>query len=51
MTWSYDPLAESTLADPFAAYRELRARCPVHDFDGFSPPFTTLSRHADVLRR
>ena len=49
MTWSYDPLAESTLADPFAAYRELRARCPVHHFDGFSPPFTTLSRHADVL--
>jgi cytochrome P450 len=45
----YDPLAPETLADPFPAYAALRARCPVHRYDDFTPPFFTLSRHDDVL--
>jgi cytochrome P450 len=45
---SYDPLAPATLADPFPAYAELRARCPVHHHAGFTPPFFTLSRYDDV---
>src|SRR5262245_41406960 len=45
----YDPLAASTLEDPFQAYADLRARCPVHHHAGFNPPFFTLSRHDDVL--
>jgi cytochrome P450 len=45
----YDPLSPEALADPFPAYARLRAECPVHHFDGFTPPFFTLSRHADVL--
>lgn len=45
----YDPLGESTLEDPFPAYAGLRARCPVHHHDAFSPPFFTLSRYEDVL--
>jgi len=45
----YDPLAAETLADPFAQYRGLREACPVHWFDGFTPPFATLSRYDDVL--
>ena len=45
----YDPLSAETLADPFPAYTRLRAECPVHRFEGFTPPFFTLSRHADVL--
>jgi cytochrome P450 len=43
----YDPFSEATLADPFPAYAELRARCPVH-YTEFTPPFFTLSRYADV---
>jgi cytochrome P450 len=45
----YDPLGPETLADPFAQYRDLREQCPVHWFDGFTPPFATLSRYDDVL--
>jgi cytochrome P450 len=45
----YDPLGEDTLEDPFPAYEQLRARCPVHHFERFEPPFFTLSRHEDVL--
>ncbi len=44
----YDPFGPSTLADPFPAYAELRATCPVHLYDGFEPAFFTLSRYADV---
>jgi cytochrome P450 len=44
----YDPFAPEVLADPFPAYRDLLARCPVHRYDGFDPPFFSLSRHADV---
>ena len=44
----YDPFGPSTMADPFPAYAELRARCPVHRYEGFEPPFFTLSRYADV---
>ena len=49
MTSQYDPLGKDTLEDPFAQYRALREGCPVHHFEGFSPPFFTLSRHEDVL--
>jgi cytochrome P450 len=45
----YDPLSASTLDDPFPAYAQLRQSCPVHGFDGFTPPFFTLSRYDDVL--
>jgi cytochrome P450 len=53
LTWrtpmDYDPLAPETLEDPFPSYQELRARCPVHHYADFEPPFFTLSRHEDVL--
>lgn len=45
----YDPFAPEVMADPFPAYATLRDRCPVHRFDGFDPPFLTVTRHADVL--
>lgn len=44
----YDPFGPSTLDDPFPGYGALRASCPVHRYDGFDPPFFTLSRYADV---
>ncbi|MGH9269778.1 MAG: cytochrome P450 [Ilumatobacteraceae bacterium] len=44
----YDPFGPATLADPFPAYADLRATCPVHRYDGFDPPFFTLSRYVDV---
>ena len=44
----YDPFSVDVLADPFPAYAALRAECPVHRFDGFDPPFMTVTRHADV---
>lgn len=47
-TASYDPFAPHVLADPFPAYDALRSDCPVHRFDGFDPPFFTMTRHADV---
>jgi cytochrome P450 len=46
---AYDPLAPATLDDPFPDYERLRAHCPVHHFDGFTPPFFTLTRYEDVL--
>ncbi len=45
----YDPLGETTLADPFPAYEELRRSCPVHHHTAFTPPFFTVSRYDDVL--
>ena len=48
-TSGYDPFAPDTLSDPAAAHRALREGCPVHRFEGFQPPFFTLSRHADVV--
>ncbi len=45
---AYDPFSAETLADPAAAYQRLLAHCPVHRFDGFDPPFWSLTRHADV---
>ena len=44
----YDPFGDDTLADPFPAYAELQARCPVHQYDGFAHPLLTVTRHADV---
>lgn len=45
---SYDPFAPATMHDPFAAYAELLAHCPVHRYDGFTHPLYTVTRHADV---
>jgi cytochrome P450 len=44
----YDPFAAEVMADPFPAYARLRAGCPVHRFEGFDPPFFTMTRYADV---
>lgn len=46
---SYDPFAPETLADPMAAYAELREKCPVHRFDDFTPTFATITRYDDVV--
>jgi len=46
MSWS--PFAASTLNDPGNGHRQLLDACPVHRFDGFDPPFYTLSKYADV---
>ncbi|MEM8746968.1 MAG: cytochrome P450 [Actinomycetota bacterium] len=45
----YDPFSPQVMTDPFPAYAELRDRCPVHRFEGFDPPFLTVTRHADVM--
>lgn len=45
---AYDPFSPATLADPAAAYQQLLAECPVHRFDGFDPPFWSLTRYDDV---
>jgi len=45
----YNPFIGSALADPAAAHKELREKCPVHQFREHEPYFTTLSRHDDVL--
>ena len=44
----YDPFSPETLADPAPSYQQLLAECPVHRYDGFDPPFYSLSRYADV---
>lgn len=46
---TYDPFGPDVLADPFPAYEQLRADCPVHHYDARGMQFATLSRHADVL--
>lgn len=45
----YDPFSEAVLDDPGPAIARLLSSCPVHRFDGFDPPFWTLSRYDDVL--
>jgi cytochrome P450 len=45
----YDPLSPAVKSDPAAAYHQLLARCPVHRYDGYDPPFYSLSRYEDVL--
>ncbi len=45
---SWNPFAPEVLADPANGYGALLARCPVHHFSDFDPPFYTLSRYADV---
>ncbi len=45
----YDPFSPETMADPAAAYQRLQAQCPVHRYDGFDPPFWSLSRYDDVI--
>lgn len=44
----FDPLSPATMADPYPDYARMRARCPVHHFDGMEAPFHTVFRHADV---
>jgi cytochrome P450 len=44
----YDPFSPEVLQDPGAAHARLLSECPVHRFDGFDPPFYSLSRHEDV---
>ena len=44
----YDPFSKAVLADPWPAYAELREQSPVHRFDGFDPPFYSVSRYRDV---
>ncbi|MFK7918271.1 MAG: cytochrome P450 [Ilumatobacter sp.] len=48
MPIEYDPFSTEALHDPFPVYDDLRAQCPVHRFDGFDPPFVTITRHEDV---
>jgi cytochrome P450 len=48
-TVAYDPFSAETLADPMAAYAELRTSCPLHQFNDFSPPFATITRYDDVV--
>lgn len=50
MTVDYDPFSPATLADPMASYAELREKCPVHRFENFTPPFSTITRYDDVVR-
>ncbi|MEY5152967.1 MAG: hypothetical protein RLZZ551_1516, partial [Actinomycetota bacterium] len=45
----YNPFSAEVLADPAAAHKELREKCPVHAFREHQPFFTSLSRHEDVL--
>lgn len=47
-TVDYDPTSPEVLADPLPVYAELRARCPMHRFDGLEHPLYTLSRRDDV---
>ncbi|MEM7094532.1 MAG: cytochrome P450 [Actinomycetota bacterium] len=44
----YNPFSAEVLRDPFPALAELRTECPVHRFDGFDPPFLTVTRLDDV---
>lgn len=48
MSGGYDPFSQQVLADPMAAYAELRERCPVHHFEAVTPDFWTVTRHDDV---
>jgi cytochrome P450 len=46
---AFDPFSPEVLADPNSAYDRLRAGCPVHRFEGFDPPFYTMTRYDDVV--
>lgn len=46
MAW--DPFSPDVLADPANGYPSLLDACPVHRYEGFDPPFYTLSKYADV---
>ena len=47
-TIDYDPFGPETMADPAAAHAELRARCPVHRYDGAGHPMYSVALRADV---
>jgi len=44
----YNPFADETLANPFPAYAEMRATCPMHRFDDYPHPLYTVTRYEDV---
>jgi cytochrome P450 len=46
---AYNPFSARAMADPAAAHKELREKCPVHMFREHEPHFTTLTKHDDVL--
>ena len=46
MSWRH--LADPPLQAPAHGHRQLLDACPVHRFEGFDPPFYTLSKYADV---
>ncbi len=46
---AYDPGSPEVLADPAAAHAELRAKCPVHRFEGLEHPIVTFANRDDVL--
>ena len=45
----YNPFSAEVLANPAAAHKELRDKCPVHAFREHEPHFTSLTKHEDVL--
>jgi cytochrome P450 len=45
---AFDPLAPEALADPHAAHRELRARCPIAHAEAWGG-FWVLSRYDDIV--
>ncbi|HLO95354.1 MAG TPA: cytochrome P450 [Burkholderiaceae bacterium] len=47
-TVHYDPRSKEVLESPFAAYAELREKCPIHRYDGMDPTFYSVTRYADV---
>lgn len=44
----YDPFSDEVMASPFAAYRELLERCPVHHQELDGGDLWTATRHHDV---
>jgi cytochrome P450 len=48
-TVAYNPFSARVMADPAAAHKDLREKCPVHMFREHEPHFTTLTKHDDVL--
>jgi len=45
----YNPFGHEVMADPFAAYAELRSGCPMHQYDGYDHPLYTATRYDDVV--
>ncbi|MEM7016296.1 MAG: cytochrome P450 [Pseudomonadota bacterium] len=45
---SWDPLSPDVMKDPANGHQQLLSQCPVHRYEGFDPPFYTLSLYEDV---